>query len=110
MAGRGGAPASVVAGVRVTDGALTKAATFRVRRGKGGGDVVWEGGATSLRRHKLDVDRVGAGSECGVLLDGFTDVREGDTLEAVTTEYVATTAASVLEGSPASGGGGGGVK
>ena len=99
LGGRGAAGA-VVAGVRVVDGALTKAATYRVKRG---GAVVWEGGASSLRRHKLDVDRVGAGAECGVLLDGYDGVEAGDVLEAVTVEYVATTAESVLEGSPASG-------
>ena len=98
LGGRGAA--GVVAGVRVVDGVLTKAATFRVKRG---GAVVWEGGAASLRRHKLDVDRVGAGAECGVLLDGYDGVQAGDVLEAVTVEYVATTAESVLEGSPASG-------
>jgi translation initiation factor IF-2 len=32
---------------------------------------VHEGTCASLKRHKLDVERVGKGSECGVLLDGF---------------------------------------
>jgi translation initiation factor IF-2 len=87
---KGGA---VVAGVRVTDGALAKQATFRVRRG---GVVVFEGAASSLRRHKLDVERVGAGSECGLLLDGFAGARAGDVVEAVAVEYVARVAADVL--------------
>ena len=42
----------------------------------------------SLRRHKLDVDQVGRGTECGVLLDNFSEAQPGDVLQCFKTEMV----------------------
>ena len=101
---RAGGGASAVAGVRVTEGALAMGETFRVLRG---GETVFEGSVSSLRRHKLAVDRVGRGTECGVLLDGFQEFQQGDVLLCVATEYVAVGAD---EEAGKGGGGGGGMR
>lgn len=78
---RGSAAApSAVAGCKVVEGAVRAGLRFRVLRG---GEVLHEGPCDSLRRHKLAVDSVGRGSECGVVLDGFQDFRPGDVLQCV---------------------------
>ena len=48
-------------------------ALFRVQRSD---QILFEGSCTSLKRHKLDVDRVGKGTECGILLNPFDQTAE----------------------------------
>jgi translation initiation factor IF-2 len=96
-----GAAVTAVAGVRVGEGALAKGETLRVLRK---GATIHEGACTSLRRHKLDVARVGRGTECGVVLEGFSDFQPGDVLVCVVMEYVTPSAEDVL--AKANGGGG----
>ena len=55
------------------------------------GTVVWTGRIGSLRRFKDDVREVEAGLECGVVLEGFQDVKVGDVLEAFETRQVEKT-------------------
>jgi translation initiation factor IF-2 len=50
--------------------------------------VVHTGKIGSLRRFKDDVSEVKSGMECGVTLDNFSDVKQGDILEAFVTEKV----------------------
>ena len=50
--------------------------------------VIWEGRLNSLRRFKDDVREVEKGYECGLALDGFTDIKQGDELESYTVEMV----------------------
>lgn len=50
---------------------------------------VHEGACASLKRHRLDVERVGKGTECGVLLEGFAEFRQGDVLQCIELEMVA---------------------
>ena len=76
-----GAPAAVVAGCKVVDGRVRRNERMRLLRG---GAVVWEGACGSLRRLKLDVEQVGLGVECGIALEGWRDVRPGDTLQCIT--------------------------
>ncbi|MBS1844681.1 MAG: hypothetical protein JST53_09720, partial [Actinobacteria bacterium] len=45
------------------------------------GTVVWSGKLASLRRFKDDVQEVEEGQECGIVLDGYPDVKEGDVIE-----------------------------
>lgn len=68
-----------IAGCYVTGGSITRNALVRVRRGE---EVVFEGKVASLRRVKDDVREVLQGFECGLVLDGFADFREGDLIEA----------------------------
>lgn len=64
----------MVAGCKVLDGHLQKSGgSIRVKRGD---EVVHIGGCASLKRHKLDVERVGKGTEFGAVLDGFTTFQQ----------------------------------
>ena len=68
-----------IAGSYVQDGKITRNAQIRVIRD---GIVVFEDKISSLRRFKDDVKEVAAGYECGVGLERFNDIKEGDVLEA----------------------------
>ncbi|MHB8757450.1 MAG: translation initiation factor IF-2 [Bacillota bacterium] len=75
----------VVAGCSVTDGKITRTAGVRVIRE---GRVVWEGKIDSLRRFKDDVREVAEGYECGIGLENYNDIKEGDVFEAYVSEEV----------------------
>ena len=53
--------------------------------------IVYDGKLSSLRRFKDDVDEVRAGTECGLTLENFTDIKPGDIVEAYETKEVART-------------------
>ncbi len=67
-----------IAGCQVNEGKVTRNANTRLVRD---GTIIWSGRVGSLRRFKDDVAEVEAGMECGIVLDGFADVKEGDVLE-----------------------------
>ncbi|HSW35108.1 MAG TPA: translation initiation factor IF-2 [Candidatus Limnocylindrales bacterium] len=76
-----------IAGTHVIEGKINRNATVRVIRD---GVVVHESGhIASLKRFKEDVREVLTGFECGILLENFNDLREGDIIEAYTIEQVA---------------------
>jgi translation initiation factor IF-2 len=77
-----------IAGSQVTEGRVTRNASVRLVRD---GTVVWTGRIGSLRRFKDDVGEVEEGLECGITLDGYQDVKEGDVLEAFETKQVEKT-------------------
>ena len=77
-----------IAGSQVTEGRVTRNARVRLVRD---GTVVWTGRLGSLRRFKDDVGEVEEGLECGIVLDGYQDVKEGDVLEAFETKQVEKT-------------------
>jgi translation initiation factor IF-2 len=77
-----------IAGCSVTDGKVTRGAEVRLIRD---GTVVWTGRVGSLRRFKDDVSEVEAGLECGIVLEGFQDVKVGDALEVFETKQVEKT-------------------
>ena len=68
-----------VAGCYVLEGKITRNAQIRVLRD---GVIVHEGKLASLKRFKDDVREVAAGYECGMAIDGFQDIKEGDIIEA----------------------------
>ena len=68
-----------IAGSYITDGRVTRNAQIRVIRE---GIIISEDKIKSLRRFKDDVKEVATGYECGIGLDRFNDIREGDILEA----------------------------
>ena len=76
----------VIAGSYVQDGYITRSANIRVVRD---GVVIYEDKISSLRRFKDDVKEVQSGYECGIGLDRFNDLKEGDVLEAFIMEEVA---------------------
>jgi translation initiation factor IF-2 len=77
-----------IAGSRVNEGRIVRDADVRLLRD---GTVVWTGKVGSLRRFKDDVREVETGQECGVTLDGFSDIKVGDVLEVFRTRQVEKT-------------------
>ena len=75
--------AGTIAGCYVTDGKITRNSKIRVVRD---GIVVFEDEIASLKRFKDDVKEVASGYECGVGLQKFNDIKDGDVLEAYITE------------------------
>ncbi len=72
------APKGMVAGCVVVEGKLIRGGLVRVIRN---GVVVHEGELTSLKRFKDDVEEIGNGYECGVMIKGYDDVIVGDVIE-----------------------------
>ncbi|MGH7144457.1 MAG: translation initiation factor IF-2 [Planctomycetota bacterium] len=82
-----------VAGCYVRNGTISRSQNVRLVRD---GKVVWpqgdkEGKVESLKRHKDDVREVREGFECGIRLDGFEDVKQGDVIESYEVEFEART-------------------
>jgi len=69
----------LIAGCYVTSGKITRQSLVRVHRD---GESVFQGRLSSLKRFQDDAKEVNTGYECGVTVDGFKDLREGDTIEA----------------------------
>ena len=76
----------IIAGCYIQDGKITRNAQIRIVRD---GIVIFEDKIASLRRFKDDVREVNSGYECGVGIEKFNDIREGDTLEAFIMEECA---------------------
>ena len=74
-----------IAGAYVQDGKVQRNVQVRVVRD---GVVIHEGQIASLRRFKDDVREVAAGYECGIGIENFNDIHEGDVIEAYTMEEV----------------------
>ncbi|MGI6035801.1 MAG: translation initiation factor IF-2 [Limnochordia bacterium] len=75
----------IVAGCYVTEGRILRSAQMRVLRDN---VIVYEGNIASLKRFKDDVREVASGYECGIGLERFNDLKEGDVLEAFRMEEV----------------------
>jgi translation initiation factor IF-2 len=78
----------VIAGSYVRSGTIRRNGAARLVRD---GVVVYEGKIASLRRFKDDVGEVREGFECGIGLENFQDVKEGDLIEAFEVEEIART-------------------
>lgn len=74
-----------IAGCMITSGKITRAAEVRLVRD---GIVIFEGKIDSLKRFKDDAKEVAQGYECGITLDGYNDLKEGDVIEAFVMETV----------------------
>jgi len=74
-----------IAGTYVTEGVLNRNCLVRVVRG---GRVIFEGKLNSLKRFKDDAKQVSQGYECGAGVEGFSDLQEGDVLQAYALEEV----------------------
>lgn len=75
----------MIAGSYVTKGTIPRSGLIRLLRD---GAVVFEGKLASLRRFKDDVREVKEGYECGVGLEGFSDIKDGDVLEVYKVEEI----------------------
>jgi translation initiation factor IF-2 len=76
----------VIAGSYVRSGTIRRNAQVRLVRD---GVVVYEGTVASLRRFKDDVTEVREGFECGIGLQNYQDVKDGDVIEAFEVEEIA---------------------
>ncbi|QUI22991.1 translation initiation factor IF-2 [Vallitalea pronyensis] len=74
-----------IAGSYVLDGKFTRNAKVRLVRD---GIVIYEGELDSLKRFKDDVKEVNTGYECGIMLNKFNDLKEGDVVEAYIMEEI----------------------
>ncbi|HYP47581.1 MAG TPA: translation initiation factor IF-2, partial [Thermoleophilaceae bacterium] len=79
-----------IAGSYVTSGTVRRGATCRLVRD---GTVIYTGRIGSLRRFKEDVREVEEGFECGIVLENYPDVKEGDVIELFETKQVEQTLA-----------------
>ncbi len=68
-----------IAGCSIEEGKITKRCSVRLLRDLA---VVWTGKISSLRHYKDDVKEVPSGQECGIGLEGYQDIKEGDEIEA----------------------------
>jgi translation initiation factor IF-2 len=75
-----------IAGCRVLDGVIRRDAEVKVMRGE---EQVFKGKIGSLKRFKDDAREVSNGMECGIGLGGFSDLKEGDLIEAFSMEKLA---------------------
>ena len=77
-----------IAGCMVKEGKITRTAKIRVIRD---GIVIKEGVLASLKRGKDDVKEVAAGYDCGLGIENFNDIKEGDVIEAYKIEEIKRT-------------------
>lgn len=77
-----------IAGCMVTDGKLERNSKMRLLRD---GKVVHQGAIASIRREKDDVKEIASGYECGITLDNFNDIAEGDIIEGYVMKEVTKT-------------------
>ncbi|MFB5660524.1 translation initiation factor IF-2 [Alteribacillus sp. HJP-4] len=77
-----------IAGSYVTEGKITRDSTVRLIRD---GIVIYEGKINALKRYKDDVKEVASGYECGITLENFNDLKEGDMVEAYVMEEIKRT-------------------
>jgi len=76
----------LIAGCVVTDGTVYRSKPIRVLRDN---VVIYEGELESLRRFKDDASEVRSGTECGIGVKNYTDVRVGDLIEVYEVKEVA---------------------
>jgi translation initiation factor IF-2 len=77
--------AGTIAGCMVLDGVIRRNAKARLVRD---GTVVYESTVASLKRFKEDAREVAAGFECGIGIEGFNDIKEGDVIQAFEVQEV----------------------
>ena len=74
-----------IAGSYVTSGVIKKDSGVRLLRN---GVVVYEGKLASLKRFQNDAKEVATGYECGMMIENFNDLKEGDHIEGFVMEEV----------------------
>ena len=75
----------IVAGCYVTEGKVARNAQVRLVRD---GIVIHEGVMSSLQRFKDSVKEVARGYECGITIEKYQDIKEGDIIEAFQMEQI----------------------
>ena len=77
--------AGTIAGAYVIEGKVTRNSSVRLVRD---GIVIFEGNVSSLKRFKDDVKEVNTGYECGIGLENYNDIKEGDIIESYIIEEI----------------------
>ncbi len=80
--------AGTIAGCAVVDGKMSRSAQVRLLRDS---RVVYTGKVGSLRRFKDDVREVASGFECGLSIENYSDIKQGDVIEAFEIEEIRAT-------------------
>lgn len=75
----------LIAGCQVSEGTIKRQHFVRQIRNK---EVIWKGKISSLKRMKEDIKEVQKGFECGILLEGQSDIKEGDVFQAYEITYL----------------------
>ena len=75
----------IIAGCIVNEGVIKRSHYAKLERK---GEIIWEGNVSSLKRHNDDVKEVKKDLECGVLLQGFSKVLEGDIIHFFEITYI----------------------
>ncbi|CAM0117056.1 translation initiation factor IF-2 [Rhabdochlamydiaceae symbiont of Dictyostelium giganteum] len=73
-----------IAGSQVSEGTIKRGCQVKLMRNQ---QMIWQGTLASLKKVKEDVKEMSKGHECGILLQGFNDFKEGDILEAYEITY-----------------------
>lgn len=71
---------AMIAGCRVINGRVIRNSTMRLLRS---GEVMFEGACASLKREKQDVDAVGKGNDCGLVIVDWNDFQIGDVIQCL---------------------------
>ena len=87
-----------IAGCMVTSGVIRRNAQVRVVRD---GTEIYDTSISQLKRFKDDAREVSEGFECGILLEGYNDLKEGDILEAYETRQIERTDLDEVAAAPA---------
>ncbi len=74
-----------IAGCQITEGLIRRNCHAKLIRNN---EVIWKGPIASLKRIKEDVRELSKGHECGILLQGFTDYKEDDRIQAFEITYL----------------------
>ena len=69
-----------IAGCRIIDGRFSRSSTMRLLRS---GEVVFEGSCASLKKEKQDIEAVGKGNECGLVIQDCQDFKVGDVIQCL---------------------------
>ena len=83
-----------IAGCYVTDGKIVRNSEIRVIRD---GIVIFESTLASLKRFKDDVKEVAKGFECGLQIENYNDIKEGDIIEVFVMEEIKRTKKSKVQ-------------
>lgn len=74
-----------IAGCYVLDGKVVRNAETKITRS---GEIVFEGKIATLKRNKDDAKEVAAGYECGIKIESFNDIQEGDIIECIVKQQI----------------------
>ena len=73
-----------IAGCQVLSGNITRKSKLKLRRDNA---IIWEGNMDSMKRGNDEIVTAKAGTDCGIILEGFDQIEKDDIIEAFTIKY-----------------------